>query len=236
MEITINNKTCEVPFDLMSISLSDFLKYYDEYGRDLDKAMVNLLEKKYEDEDPEINELQKIIDLETHIDTEALAWFSFWTKSDLFEVRDEPFIIPVLQNYRLLRHLLKNEENNINEYPLEVTWKSEDWSIQNFIINPASEMSFNEIITSKETMRQIHAVGKRRWDALPYLCAIFFRKKNEAFSDELIQQGGERMELLKTLPLRYAFQIAFFLSCCVNTWKKTLAYSAEMEAEIPNLN
>ena len=135
-----------------------------------------------------------------------------------------------------MRYILKESVEQVLELPLEIEWQGEIWSIQDFNVNPASEMSFNEIITSKEVMRQIMAVGKGRWDALPYLCAIFFRKKGEAFSDDLIYEGSDRMELMKQLPMEYALQVAFFLTNCVSFWSSTLVSSEEKEAETQSLN
>lgn len=230
MQITINDTVYDVPFDPAVITLEDFVLYQKEYGRDLDKKLKDLLDKKYTGDEDEI-EINRSSDLEEHLDTEALCWYSFWTKFDLIEVRDHPSVTPLLQQYRVLRHLLTDDKDLPHEFPVELEWNDEPWYISDFKINPASDMSFNEIITSKEVMRQVYAIGAGRWAGLPYLCAVYLRKKDEVFSDALVQEGGERMKLFKTLPLIHALSVAFFLNVCVNIWSRALASSAEMEEE-----
>lgn len=229
MQVTVNTKAYEVPFDLASISLGDFINYQDQYGSDIDKLLIALSEKEYTGADDEI-ELQKAMDLDSHLDTEALAWYSYWTKTDLYEVRHQPNIEPVLAQYRLLRFLLKQQMEEAEAvYPLEVSWNDEQWEIQSHVVNPESQMSYNEIVTSKETMRQLYTLGKSQWHCLLYLCCIYFRKKDEAFDDTMIYEGGERMELLKGLPLNIAVKVSFFLNNCVNILKSLLASSVEKE-------
>lgn len=230
MQVTINDTIHEVPFDVTQITLGEFISYQQEYGKDLDLKLKEILEKKYE------NDLDKEAELEDHLDMEALCWYSFWTKYDLQEVKNHPFITPLLQQYRVLRFLLKDDEEIKNSFPLEFEWKGESWALSDFKVNPASEMSFNEIITSKEVMRQVHAIGGGRWDGLIYLCAVYCRKKGEPFSDQLIQEGAERMKELMELPLNYALSVAFFLSVCANIWLNTLASSQTVELETPSLN
>jgi hypothetical protein len=223
---------CDVPFDLTQITLGQFISYQSEYGKELDKKLKEILEKKYEVD----ADYQRELELEDHLDLEALCWYSYWTKHDLHEVKNQPFITPLLEQYRVLRYLLKDDDAIIKEFPASFDWKGEEWIISDFKVNPANEMSFNEIITSKEVMRQVHAIGGGRWDAAIYLCAVYCRKKGETFSDKFIQEGSERMELLKELPLKYALSITFFLSVCVNIWLRTLAYSRPVELETPSLN
>ena len=203
MQLKINDTVHDVPFDLAIITLEKFIEYYEKFGRELDKHLEQLVSKEYEGDDID-KELLRQIDIDSHLDNEAISWFSLWTGADLFEIKEQPLIQPLLSEYRVLRYILKESVEQVLELPLEIEWQGEIWSIQDFNVNPASEMSFNEIITSKEVMRQIMAVGKGRWDALPYLCAIFFRKKGEAFSDDLIYEGSDRMELMKQLPMEYA--------------------------------
>lgn len=235
MQITVNDSVHDVPFDLSSITLGRFVDYYERYGSDLDKDLQRITEKDYRASDPSVGdddvELNLAIDLDNHIDREALSWFSYWTGQDLFSVKDEPIIAPVLEAYRALRFCLKESLEEACTLPMEHEWEGELWQVKDFCINPASDMSFNEIITSKEVVRQVHALGKGRWSSLPYLCAVFFRKKDEPFTDELVTEGGERMELLQSLPMDYAVEVAFFLSNCVSIWSSTLQSSKNQAVE-----
>ena len=231
MEVTINDIVHQVPFDLNIITLGEFLEYQEQYGRALDEQLHEILEKQYEG-DPDDMELMRTFDLERHLDNEGLAWFSFWTKHDLFEVKDVPFVAPVLDNFRFFRNMLKDQTLESQSYPLEIEFEDEQWEINDFVITPANSMTFNEIITSKEVMRQTYAIGRGKWDALPYLCAIFLRKKGELFSDDMIEEDGERLKIINRLPLMHALQVAFFLSSCVISWSKTSLFLAEREEEL----
>jgi len=228
MQLTLNDILCEVPFDTSKITLGSFMEYHNEYGRDLNKLLSEIQKKEFDDE------VEKVIALNDYLDQEALAWFSFWTKSDLFEVKEESFIIPVLKSYRQLRSLLQPEDETQMSFPVEIIFNKEVWCISDYKVVPASGMDFNEVITSKETIRQLSSIGKDKYDSLPYMCAIFFRKKNEAFDDSFIQEDGERMTLLKQLPLNVAYQVAFFLNSYQSTYLKTLVYSIAKEAGTPS--
>lgn len=226
MQVIINDTAHKVPFSLDTIPLGKYVEWYDQYGRDLDNQLNELSKKKY-DGDFEDVELNMHIDIDTHIDNECLSWISFFTGFDLFDVRNEPFVLPLLHQYKLLRVVMRESLEAAYDFPLEVEWNGDIWQIQDFKVNNASQMNFNEIITSKEVMRQMYKLGKGKWDAMPYLCAVFFRKKGEAFSDELIQEGSERLTLMQQLPMTHAVQVAFFLNSCADIWKSISQSSPE---------
>lgn len=234
MQVIVNDTVHEVPFDLAEIKLGQYVDYYEQYGRELDNQLNDLLEKKYEGE-ADVIELERQFDLDRHIDNEALAWYSFFTGNDFFEAKEQKFIEPLLNQYRILRFLIKESLEEAKNFPLDIIWNDEVWQVQDFKINPASELSFNEIITSKEIMRQMYKIGKGKWDGMPYLCAIYFRKKGEPFEDTFVHEGSDRLQLMRELPMTHALQVAFFLSICVKTWSNSLAYSEEKE-EAGSLN
>lgn len=243
MNLKINNKNFEVHFDLSLIKLGDYIRWYETYGRDLDKELKEIIDRDYKkhltakgftDIDADDIEIHREIDLDNHLDREALAWFSFWTGFDFFEAKGLPEITHLLYQYRVFRHVMEESMRATYYFPQEIEWNGEKWKVQDFQVTPQSEMTFNEVITSKEVLRQVYAIGKGKWDAMPYLCCVFFRKANEPFTDQLIAEDGERMKLMMELPMSYAMQVAFFLTLCVATWKNTLAYSDEAEAETAN--
>lgn len=230
MQVTINKKEFDVPFDLSLITVEQFMEYQRKYGDDVDSRYKLWKEKEYEGDADEV-ELLKTLDLEEIVDYEALCWFSYWTKHNLHEARDVPGIAPLLSQYRILNVNIRNQLSEVKEvFPKEYEWKDGVWTIDTYLVTPASNMTFNEIITAKETLRQLAAIGKGRWESLIYLCAIFLRQKDEAFTDEMIYEGGTRMELMKELPMNIALNVSFFLTGCVNIWQKISASSLR-EAE-----
>lgn len=218
MEVRINEVIFDIPFDPAVIPLSKFIIWHNDYGKDLNKELIAIIDNKH------IDELDKTFQLENYLDKEALHWFCFWTDTEFVEASTHPSILPYLQQYRVLRYMLKE---NDYDYPYQVDWKNEQWEIQDFKLNPSAEMNFNEIITSKEVMRQVYKIGGDNWNGIPYLCCIFFRKKGELFDDKFIADGSPRMRELQEVPLVHAMAVAFFLNICVNIWNKSLASSVE---------
>lgn len=240
MQFVVNNIAHEIPLNLPDITLGRFVDYYDKHGRELDKKLGEIINRKpikesQEEDDKEDFNFSRQKAIDDHLDNEAIAWISFWTEAGYDDIKDTPKIIPLLNQYRTLRAAL-NETEQEKIFPLEIMWHGDEWGIQDYTVNASSAMDFNEIITSKEIIRQIHAVGKGRWDALPYLCAVFFRKKDEVFSDALIIEEGERMKLMNELPMQYALKVSFFLKNCASIWRSTSACLARRAVAKANLN
>lgn len=227
MQVTVNKKKFDVPFSLEDITLKKFIEYYNEYGRDLDKRLGALQKRDYKKMYGGQAELQKQIDLDNHLDNEAISWYSFWTGLPLKEAKGQAGVQALLTQYRILKYLLIEDEEKAKNFPVDVEWNGETWSIQNYTVNAASNMTFNEIITSKEIMRQISSMELGKWDAMPYLCSVFFRKKGEAFTDKMVEENSERTALIMDLPMNHVLKVSFFLIFCAITWKNTSQYSHE---------
>lgn len=212
MIISINNTEHNVPSDLSQVTLGMFIQYYEKYGKALDEQLA---------------EIDNEIDFDLHIDKEALSWYSFFTGYNFFETTDVDLTDMLLQ-YRILRALLKESESNCKRFPIEVDWKEEKWVIQDYKVTPGSTMSFGEVITGKEVVRQITKIGQGKWDALPYLCAVYLRKKDESFNEAVIEQ---RVIEMQELPLDIALMVAFFLSSSISIFRKHLLSSLNQAAE-----
>lgn len=230
MQIEVNGTIKNVPSDISEISLGIYIDWQNQYGKELNDALNEIISKEYDDD------VLKEIFIDEHLDKEALQWFTFHTGHDFEALADSTMIIPLLQQYKSIRFMLKLSEADSYELPTVIDWNDEQWQIQDWRVDPKSAMSFNEIVTSKEVMRQIQKVGLGRWDAMPYLCAMFLRKTDEPFSDSLIQEESDRMELMKSLPLNHAFQVAFFLTSCVYSLKNTSAFSNQAVEETASQN
>jgi len=214
MMLNINGIPHNVPSDLSQVPLGRFVEYYDKYGRSLDEELKNIFESDKED-------FEKEIDFDLHIDKEALSWHSFWTGFDFFQSKDIE-LTDILLQYRILRGLLKDSENESRDFPMIVDWNEEQWQIQDFRVTPGSTMTFNEIITGKEVVRQITKLGQGKWEALAYLCCIYLRKKDEPFNDDFMES---RMELMNSLPLSIAMAVAFFLNSSISIFRRHLVSS-----------
>lgn len=218
MQILINKTAYQIPFDLSNISVGQFIDYYNAFGRDLDKAAEEILNKKYGDDDLAL--LNKEVDQQNHIDLEAISWFSFWSKIPVKDLKSYRGVQNVLTQYRIMKFQLMRQEEEAQHYPMHFSWQEQEWEIQNFEVDPSSEMTFNEVITSKEVIRQLGTLAAGKWEAMPYLCAVFLRKKAEPFDDEFILEGNDRLKLMKELPMIHALQVGFFLSISISIWRK----------------
>lgn len=229
MLIHINGKDIDVPFDAKMITLDKYVQFNQNFGTELDKEFKDIVEKKVG-----IEEKSALID--DHLDKEAIYWFSFWTGIKVSEAKKLPDMVKFINSYKTLRFMFKIAEDDASVFPYEFEWEGDTWSIQDFKVNAASEMSFNEIVTSKEVMRQTLDLSQGKWTAMPYLCAIFLRKKDEKFADSLIYENSERLNLFKRLPLQYALYVGFFINCSVSILRIRSAYSEKAEHQTANQN
>lgn len=245
MQIVINGEECHVPSDVSSISLGRYIEWYEAYGRELDEELDEAVKKDYKKaliengvENPSNEEVEEFIEmaLESHIDKEAMAWYTFWTGADFESYAQSNDLIDFLVNYRIIRNLLHNSEIEAEHQPISFNWNGEDWRIQEYKITPGSGMTINEIITSKEVIRQLKKLEKSKWESMLYLAAIYLRKVDEQFKDEMIYEGSERLELMKQLPLNYAFRVAFFLKSCLSSLVSHSQYLKEDHLSTPSPN
>lgn len=223
MTITINGADHNVPSDVSAIPLGKFVEWYSIYGKELDEQLEAILNS-------EAEQFEKQIDLDLHLDKEAVSWYSFFTGFNFFESFDYDLTDICIQ-YRILRDLIKDSEQLCRTYPLVHEWEGEQWVVQDYHVTPGSAMTFDEIISSKEVTRQITKLGQGRWDALVYLCCMFLRKVDEPYRAELIDPDSERFKLMEQLPLDIALSVAFFLSSSINTFMNLLLSSASQQAE-----
>jgi len=232
MQIEINNAIYTVPSNVADIKLGTFIDWTNQYGKAFDEELkvISLNDA--------LDSHTKELLIDSLLDNEAAAWFSFHTGHDFNELmqRDTQAILAVIYSYKNLRYLLKTSELEAYNFPNIIEFNNEEWRIQDFKVDAKSSMTFNEIITSKEALRQIQSLGLGMWDGMPYLCAMFLRKKDEPFKDEFLFEDSERLLLMHQLPLNYAFAVAFFLSSCVHICSTTSAYLGQAAAEIPKQN
>jgi hypothetical protein len=225
VQFKINDSVVEVPTDLAMITLGQFLAYWNEYGHDLDKRTVAVQNALYEDE------YERTLDLlEIEIE-EAIAWYSTFTGFDFAIIKEESSN-ELMTHYWVIKELLRQSESEAYTLAQDIDFNNEVWMIKDWKVTPGSGFTFNELLTSKEASRQIHSLGKGKWEALPYLCAVFLRKKGEAFKDAFVMEGSERLKLFNELPMSIALQVAFFLKISISIAKTTFQSLEEEEMEM----
>lgn len=237
MIVNVNGKDRVIPSDLSQITLGQYIEFYDTFGAQLDEDLRNIDDYytvnehyNYEEEVEETEDLKRI-KLDGHTANCASKWFTFWSGCDFEEWKDSVDFIPVVYQYELIRGLIEASLATEHSFPLSIGWNGEQWAIQNYCIDPESNMTFEEFRCSMELRRQLASIGKTKWHALPYLCCIFLRKVGERYADELVNEDGERFKLMLELPMSEALKVSFFLKSCMHTYLTTSHYSKVEEVE-----
>ena len=204
------------PSSLADIKLSQRIEFYALHGKFLDEeaSRINAIEDLF---DKEAEQTQWYLDL-------AARSLSFYTGIPYESIRSEISIIDLLEIYNTDISQLHQQESDIDLLP-SYLWDGEEWFLAAPEVLPGGPFVFNEFLHSKEIVRQLNAVGKSKWDALPYLCAIYLRKKDEPFTEELVRDGSERLRLMQELPLSIAIAVGFFLSGTLNTYSTISLFS-----------
>lgn len=207
------------PSTLADIKLSQRIEFYNLHGKVLDEQAGNI--KEIPDLfDREAEETQWHLDL-------AARTISFYADIPYETVKAEISVVDLLNIYNTDIRLMHEQEAAIELQP-SYEFNGEVWHIDPPEVLPNSTMVFNEFLHSKETVRQMHAIGKSRWDALPFLCAIYLRKKDEPFDEAFCYPDSERLKLMHELPLDIALGVGFFLSGTVSIYSTISLYSEKV--------
>lgn len=206
MKFKFQKKEYNFPTSLSDITLKQRIDFNDLYGKEM-------MEKQ-----KELDPVDEVAMVENHLEMacKAVSFFSGIPLEDTFK-------IPMNQILNVYEHCLKSllDQQDEMELAVEFFWNDAIWILEQPELNYQSEMSFNEFLTSKQIVKSMADVGNGQWEALPYLCAIFLKKENEAFDEGWMTEGNERMELMKSLPLDIALQVGFFLKSSMNLFLKT---------------
>lgn len=209
MQFSFNHNTYTIPTSLAEITLGQRIDF-DAWH----KKNMAAQEKK-------IASMQEGIEKETEqfmYQIELLCnSFSFFTGIDIAEIK-EHIDLGQLCNLFLpcFRALFETQE----DISLQSTylWKDEIWELASPHVDYKSAMTFNEFLTAKQVIKSLHDLGEGNWTALQYLCAIFLRKKGEAFEESFATEDGERFKDMRELPMDIALSVAFFLSSSSRAW------------------
>lgn len=222
MHFTFKDKQYEYPATLDAITLQRRIDFQNLYGKPFEEHLKAL---------SEIEDLteREILLTESKVDF-AVQSFSFFTGIGIEEVKSSIELSQVMNVYNASLTLLLEEEANIALQP-SYEFEGKKWFIAAPMVTPQSKFTFNEFLTSKEITRQLEQVGQRKFEALLHLCCIYLRQENEPFSEDLVDPDGERMALMRQLPLSIAFHVGFFLTSSMTLFLKALQSSKETAVE-----
>ena len=223
MTFEYKDKEYSFPSLLSEITLGRRIAFYEQHGKAMD-AQAAELEKAREEKTMSESDMELAV-MVWRIEM-AVRSFSFYSGIPLEEVQGGIDINDVMTVYNVDIELLMEQEREVVLQP-SYRWKDENWTIAPPDLKTDSGITFNEFLHAKEIVRQLQAVGRGKWDALPYLCAIYLRKENEPFSEALVSENSERMQLMQELPLDIALAVGFFLSCTLSIYLNISASSTK---------
>lgn len=217
MRIQVNNREVVIPSSLSEFTLGQRIAFFEQHGRELDEMVSSIVAMpEGTDRDLEIAQLQ----FEKMIRT-----FAFFAGVSVEAVKETEYLDDIARIYHAsLATLVEDEQKLEPQYTF--TWKGEEWELQPPALSNGSKMTFGEFIDSKQLIKDMIEIGKGKWEYMLPICAIYLRKKGEAYSEEFLYEGSERLELMKQLPMDIALQVGFFLTSSMNIYLNTLQSSS----------
>lgn len=202
MQFEINGNRYSIPSSLHEITLQQRIDFMNRYGKQLDDNLerINSIE----------DDITRGLEYAEHRIDYAFKVISFYTGIEENVLKESQFVDELLNIYHASIAVLEEEERTL-EHKTSFTWKGEEWELQHYELNNSSQMTFGEFIDAKQIVQDMHNLGKNDWESMLNLACIFFRKKGEKYTSELSNPNGERMKLMRELPLVYALQVGFFL-------------------------
>lgn len=210
MKFNLNNTEYKYPTTLAEITLRQRIAFY------------NLHEKQRVIPEDEVDAVEANVLF-------ALEQFAFYTGIPVDVVKQQLDLGQVLDVVTTSAAIMQEEEQQM-QLESEYLFNNELWYIAAPDVTPGSKFTFNEFITSKQVVKQTQQLGLGNFEALPYLCAVYLRRADEQFTDELVDK---RSEMFMDLPLSIALAVGFFLSDTISSWQVTSqSLSPEAEEEL----
>lgn len=188
MKIIINDRECDIPFELSQVTLGQYRDFIKTHG--------------------------KAIELDSKI--EPLCWYQFFSGFD-FLGSDDFIQNQIIEQYRTLAPLLK-DESTVPEFITEpIEWSDELWSFQTFAdeqLEPTKHWyNYKNVHYAS---RIFPLFQKNQWFYLPHLCGVFFRRENEELFEYAVHDQSKRFQLMLELPLNIAIAVKNHLLASLN--------------------
>lgn len=225
MQITINGQSYNIPVSLMDVTLADRIRYEQQYGKPLKERLKAILDIQDEfEKDLQIMEYQFEL---------ANKTLSFFGKIPLDIIEQTAIEEVLIVYYQYLKAISEEVDYSEETYVMEssFTWQDATWELQPPELSDQSKMTFAEFLDAKQLVKNLWELSQDNWEALLMLCCVYLRKEGEEYSDNLINENGERYRLMQSLPLQYALQVGFFFTASMSLYMKTYHYSSQVRAQ-----
>jgi hypothetical protein len=224
MKFTYQDTTYNFPTTLGDISLRQRIEFDQTYAKEIQERKNEIFKKDDNGKDLPFDEVDSMV---FNIEI-AIKNFSFFTGISIGEVSNN---IPVESVLTVYHACFKGLYEQMDKITLEDSylWNDEFWFIDKPALTYQSQITFNELIVSKQIVKQMHDLGAGHWEAMPYLAAILLKRENEVFEESWLAPNSERVLMMQDLPMDIAMAIGFFLQISMSLFTKTLAFSQEVE-------
>lgn len=226
MKIEIEGQQYDIPLSLNHITLQQRIDWDKKYGKDLRDRLKKIKEIK----DGFLKELE-FAEYQVDLACKTLAFFA---NIPIPTIKNTD-IYHVLTIYRQLMHKFTDDEDFAEkeyEAVADIYWENNYWYIGPPQIDNKSKHTFGEFLNAKQITKNLYEVANQKYEALLNLCCIYLRKKDEEFTELLMDEKGERMELFRKLPMPYALQVGFFFQHSTTSYTKVFL-SSMAGAETP---
>ncbi|NCX93166.1 MAG: hypothetical protein EBX40_00605 [Gammaproteobacteria bacterium] len=143
---------------------------------------------------------------------------AFFTNTELQVFADK---FTAYDSMKLAAELTRTINTNGNELLRGelVNWQGTTWQLSAPYVSENQTAEDHEVITDMALLYADIAAGKA--EALYKLCAAYLRAPEEPYNAALIADNSERVELMKTLPVYYAFQIKHFINASLESLEQS---------------
>lgn len=224
MKLLINNQPVTFPSSLSEFTLGQRIDFYTEHGRELEEMAKSILdmEEGFE-KDLEISQFQF---------EQMFRTFAFFTGCTVEAAKDSQFVDDIARIYYSNLSVLFEDEQAI-DLKQEFTWNHETWVLYPPELKHGDKITFGELVDSKQMVKDMIEVGRGKWEYMLPLCAIYLRRKDEAYQESWLYEGSERLQLMRSLPMDIALQVGFFLSSSMNIYMNIFRSSGQAKSKDP---
>lgn len=122
----------------------------------------------------------------------------------------------VLREQAYADALLKREQAELN-YNDTFLWNGAAWKIAPVITTPG-KMTREEFEVSQDIALIFSDLQDGKQEALYNLCAAFMRREGEAYSSDLVDDRGERVALMQSLPMHMVLSVKAYVEHSINLY------------------
>ncbi|AZA82177.1 hypothetical protein C1637_09895 [Chryseobacterium lactis] len=230
MDFHFKGKKYSLPVTLNQITVRQRIGFDQLFREEIKQLHDNIFQKDEDGNELEVDEM----DISLMNVSIAVMNISYFTGIPIEEVENEMNIDDVMKLYFSCFHQLFEEQDHI-ELQTDYLFNDEFWKIEPPVLSNESKITFNELITSKQIIKQMQELSVGKWEAIPYLAAIYLKKEGEEFQESWLSPGNERLELMYDLPMDITMALGFFLQNSMNMYLETLVYSQEENQEMDQI-